>query len=222
MEAIYFLKDLRKRGIAYSKTWFSILMEYNGEDRKVVRLSVMPDMPKSTYARIISLGLELFPKYIHSVSIEKNRSELIIQKLSKESIETVAEVANVVVEEKEPVKKVQKQPKAKPINNDEVIDEIINYLNECTGKSYKANSKIAITNINARLKEGYTLEDFKKVIFVKSTKWIGTKWEDYLTPNTLFGNKFESYRNENVIFEKSKQEQTYEQVIKATELGFNS
>ena len=100
--------------------------------------------------------------------------------------------------------------------------EIIDFLNECTGKSYKPTSKVATVNINARLKEGYTKDDFIKVISVKSTKWLGTKFEDYLTPNTLFGNKFESYLNENINVEKTKQENAYEQVIKATELGFNN
>ena len=47
-----------------------------------------------------------------------------------------------------------------------------------------------------------SLDDFMKVISVKSTKWINTKFEDYLTPNTLFGNKFESYLNENINVEK--------------------
>jgi uncharacterized phage protein (TIGR02220 family) len=95
-------------------------------------------------------------------------------------------------------------------------------LNDCTGKSYKATSKVATININARLKEGYTKDDFIKVISVKATKWQGTKFEDYLTPNTLFGNKFESYLNENINTVKTKQENAYEQVIKATELGFNN
>ena len=121
-----------------------------------------------------------------------------------------------------PVKvKVQRQPQVKPITNDDLIVEIIDFLNECTGKSYKATSKVATININARLKEGYTKDDFIKVISVKATKWLNTKFEDYLTPNTLFGNKFESYLNENIKVEKTKQENAYEQVIKATELGFD-
>ena len=122
-----------------------------------------------------------------------------------------------------PVKeKKPRQPQVKPKSNDDLIVEIIDFLNECTGKSYKPTSKVAIVNINARIKEGYTKDDFIKVISVKSTKWLGTKFEDYLTPNTLFGNKFESYLNENVNTIKTKQENAYEQVIKATELGFNS
>jgi uncharacterized phage protein (TIGR02220 family) len=132
------------------------------------------------------------------------------QPIQPEDIVTVAKV------------KKPRQPQVKPITNDDLIVEIIDFLNDCTGKSFKSSSKVATININARLKEGYTKDDFIKVISVKATKWIGTKFEDYLTPNTLFGNKFESYLNENINVEKTKQENAYEQVIKATELGFNS
>ena len=48
----------------------------------------------------------------------------------------------------------------------------------------------------ARIKEGFTLEDFKRVIDWKVSKWIGTDMEQYLRPETLFGTKFESYLNE--------------------------
>ena len=49
----------------------------------------------------------------------------------------------------------------------------------------------------ARLKENYTLQQFKTVIDIKSLKWLNDpKMVDYLRPETLFGSKFESYLNE--------------------------
>ena len=214
MEIILFIKDLRQKGNLYYQTWMPLLLQYNGESRQSIKLSVNPSIPKSTYHRIILYGIESFPKYIKSVTMVKQKSELILEIVnSKNSTELV---------DNEPVKKVQRQTQVKPKTNNDLIEQIVDYLNECTGKSYKPNSKVATLNINARLKEGYTLDDFRKVIFVKSTKWIGTKMEDYLTPNTLFGQKFESYLNENINTEQTKQEKAYEQVIKATELGFNS
>ncbi|MGI6095025.1 MAG: conserved phage C-terminal domain-containing protein [Lachnospiraceae bacterium] len=75
-------------------------------------------------------------------------------------------------------------------------EEIINYLNQKTGKNFKANGKETQKHINARFKEGFTLEDFKKVIDRKSAAWKGTEWERYLRPATLFGTKFDSYLNE--------------------------
>jgi uncharacterized phage protein (TIGR02220 family) len=214
MELMLFLKDLRLKGALYYQTWMPILIQYNGESSQTIKLSVTPNVPKSTYYRVISYGIEVFSKYVKTTTIIKKRNELIIEKVS-------IEVPSVIIK-KEQVKKAPRQPKVEPIIQENLIEPIIDYLNECTGKLYKTNSKIAISNINARLKEGYTLDDFKKVIQVKSTKWIGTKWEDYLTPNTLFGTKFESYLNENINTPKTKQESAYEQVIKATELGFNN
>jgi len=217
MDLMLFIKDLRTKGALYYQTWMPLLIQYNGENGQAIKLSVTPNVPKSTYYRIIQYGVDVFPKYIKNYSLVKKRNEIIImfygkveQPIQPEDIVTVAKV------------KKPRQPQVKPVTNDDLIVEIIDFLNDCTGKSFKSSSKVATININARLKEGYTKDDFIKVISVKATKWIGTKFEDYLTPNTLFGNKFESYLNENINVEKTKQENAYEQVIKATELGFNS
>lgn len=77
--------------------------------------------------------------------------------------------------------------------------EIINHLNDKTGKNYKAGSKATQRLIDARLNEGFTANDFKKVIDNKVATWKGdAKMEKYLRPQTLFGTKFESYLNEEV------------------------
>jgi uncharacterized phage protein (TIGR02220 family) len=215
MELMLFIKDLRSKGALYYQTWMPLLIQYNGENGQAIKLSVTPNVAKSTYYRIIQYGIDMFPKYIKNYSLVKKRNEIIINYIGNEI------VAEVKLVEKPIKEKSQRQPQVKPKSNDDLIVEIINFLNECTGKSYKVTSKVATININARLKEGYTKDDFIKVISVKATKWLNTKFEDYLTPNTLFGNKFESYLNENIKVEKTKQENAYEQVIKATELGFN-
>jgi uncharacterized phage protein (TIGR02220 family) len=216
MDVMLFIKDLRKKGALYYQTWMPLLIQYNGKDGQVIKLSVTPNVAKSTYYRIIQYGIDTFPSYVKNYSLVKKRNEIIINSIQKEMVVAEIITPEVVVEKK------PRQPQVKPKTNDELIEKIINFLNECTGKSFKTNSKVAISNINARLKEGYVLDDFIKVISVKATKWINTKFEDYLTPNTLFGNKFESYLNENINVEKTKQDNAYEQVIKATELGFNN
>jgi uncharacterized phage protein (TIGR02220 family) len=216
MELMLFIKELRNKGALYYQTWMPLLIQYNGENGQAIKLSVTPNVAKSTYYRIIQFGIDTFPKYIKNYSLVKKRNEIIINYIGDNIYDEVELMAKPVKEKK------PRQPQVKPITNDDLIVEIIDFLNECTGKSYKATSKVATININARLKEGYTKDDFIKVISVKATKWLGTKFEDYLTPNTLFGNKFESYLNENIIVEKTKQDYAYEQVIKATELGFNN
>ena len=72
---------------------------------------------------------------------------------------------------------------------------VVEYLNSKAGTHYKASSKATRQHINARLAEGYKLEDFKRVVDNMWTEWHGTEWEQYLRPSTLFGTKFENYLN---------------------------
>ena len=88
------------------------------------------------------------------------------------------------------------------INNKKYIVEILDYLNEKTNSNYKATTKATTQKINARFKEGFSLEDFKTVIDKKTNEWKGTELEQYLRPDTLFGTKFESYLNQTIIKKK--------------------
>ena len=78
------------------------------------------------------------------------------------------------------------------------IAEIIDYLNQKAGTKYRAKSESNKKHIRARLKEGFSVDDFRTVIDKKCAEWIGTQWEKFLRPETLFGSKFESYLNANV------------------------
>ena len=73
---------------------------------------------------------------------------------------------------------------------------VIDYLNKKANTNYRPTTKNTQSFINARVKEGYTVEDFKKVIDSKSKEWLNTDFEKYLRPATLFGTKFENYLNE--------------------------
>jgi len=76
-------------------------------------------------------------------------------------------------------------------------EEIIERLNSATGKQFRADSKKTITLISARIREGFCVDDFFRVIDNKAEKWLGDpKMVDFLRPETLFGTKFESYLNE--------------------------
>lgn len=83
---------------------------------------------------------------------------------------------------------------------------IVDYLNKKTGKNFKSDSSKTRKLIDARFNEGYTIEDFRKVIDTKVAQWKGDKKMDgYLRPETLFSNKFEGYLNEKII-EDSKED----------------
>lgn len=82
-------------------------------------------------------------------------------------------------------------------DQDKDLNEIINYFNEKVNKKFTLKSKANNSIINARLNEGFTIEDFKKIIDNKCKSWLGTKMDEYLRPETLFCTKhFESYLNE--------------------------
>ena len=79
----------------------------------------------------------------------------------------------------------------------EYIVEIVAYLNEKAGKSFQVKSRKTQELVRARWKEGYRLDDFKKVIDNKTADWLrNDEMNKFLRPETLFGTKFEAYLNE--------------------------
>ena len=77
-----------------------------------------------------------------------------------------------------------------------IFREVISYLNLKAKKNFKVDTASHQKFIKARLKEGYVLEDFKKVVDIMVAKWKGTEYEQYLQPQTLFGNKMDNYLNQ--------------------------
>lgn len=101
-------------------------------------------------------------------------------------------------------KSIQEIQKGNPKNYEQRIP--IAYLNQKLGKSYKyvdKNTKL----VNARLKEGYTIDDFKTVIDKKVAEWQNGDMAKYLRPETLFGTKFDGYLNQPIA---KKQGYVYE------------
>ena len=95
-------------------------------------------------------------------------------------------------QEEEKENKKKKEEEAPP-----PYSEIIDFLNEATGKQFKATGDATRRHINARWNEGHRIEAFKQVITNKAGQWKhDPDMAIYLRPETLFGNKFESYLNE--------------------------
>lgn len=82
--------------------------------------------------------------------------------------------------------------------------EIIEYLNLKCSRNFKPTPKHR-KQINARIKEGYTLEDFKRVVDNMVKRW-GDDGEmmEFLRPITLFGTKMDSYLNTNGDIKSAK------------------
>ncbi len=79
-------------------------------------------------------------------------------------------------------------------------ETIITHLNNKFNSKYKTTSKKTRSLISARLKEGFSVEDFKTVIDKKYNEWFeDNKMAGFLRPETLFSNKFESYLNQKEV-----------------------
>ncbi|MBC3874257.1 conserved phage C-terminal domain-containing protein [Undibacterium flavidum] len=74
---------------------------------------------------------------------------------------------------------------------------VLNHLNEQTGKNYQA-VKANLSLIEARLKEGFTVDQCKAVIDTKIKTWAhDEKMSAYLRPKTLFNaTNFAQYAGE--------------------------
>lgn len=78
-------------------------------------------------------------------------------------------------------------------------EDVVSYLNKKVGKSFKHKTAKTRSLIKARFKDGFTIDDFKKVIDIKAAQWLtDSNMSQYLRPETLFGNKFEGYLNEKI------------------------
>ena len=97
------------------------------------------------------------------------------------------------------------------------IKYIVDYLNQKANTKYKSTTNKTKTLINARFNEGFTKEDFIKVIDNKTKEWLNDeKMCKFLRPETLFGTKFESYLNQ-----KNAKEKQPEWHFEIDEDGFN-
>lgn len=101
----------------------------------------------------------------------------------------------------------------------EISKKVIEHLNKTAGTNFRYTSKLNRSKINARLNEGYKLDDFIDVINKKHKEWQGTEFERYLCPETLFGNKFEKYLNQKEIVKKeASTPEWFDKEIKKEEL----
>lgn len=122
-------------------------------------------------------------------SVESTFQE--VQKVHNGSVEnTLSEVQKVHTIKTENTKTENNNNKLS------ICKEIISYLNLKAKKNFKVDTASHQKFIKARLKEGYVLEDFKKVVDIMVAKWKGTEYEQYLQPQTLFGNKMDNYLNQ--------------------------
>lgn len=100
--------------------------------------------------------------------------------------------------EEGPVKapKAEANAKVEEKEDNKDVKAIVDYLNEKAGTRYKAGTPATDKHIKARLNEGFTVDDCKAVIDVKTSQWLDNDMRMYLRPRTLFNEKFQDYLQE--------------------------
>lgn len=84
-----------------------------------------------------------------------------------------------------------------------LAEDVLTYLNRSAGKGFELRNPAGGLTANAetilaRLREGYTREQLREVVYLKCEQWSGDeKMAEYLRPETLFGRKkFQQYLGE--------------------------
>lgn len=80
--------------------------------------------------------------------------------------------------------------------DNQAVEQVISHLNTLAHTRYRPTKADTIKLITTRLKEGYSVDDLKRVVSYKCDEWMGTDMQKYLRPETLFRlSKFEGYLN---------------------------
>ena len=207
----------------FVKAWLDLLMSVNYEDKRILfdkklmtvkkgqlvtsirKLATRWDCSKEKAAKT----LKLFETDEMITIDSDNRRTLLtivnyevyqntrdsIEDTNEDTIKDTGQDANSPQHKN--IKNIKEVKEKKNNTYSDQIAQIFDYLNEKTGKHYTGRSEAQKKFIVARLKEGYTVEEFKRVIDNKVTAWINDeKMSQYLRPETLFGTRFETYLND--------------------------
>ena len=150
--------------------------------------------------------IEIVDNIIHLSSWEKYQSVESMDKIREQTRKRVAAhrerqkllaggnaSCNVTVTESNATEEDKEEERER---DKEIYKSIVSHLNQQAGTAYKPTSKKTQSLIKARLNEGFSLDDFMRVIDNMCAEWLNdAKMQDYLRPETLFGTKFESYLN---------------------------
>lgn len=172
-------------------------------------LAKLFEIDESTISRKLKL---LEEKQYVIIEYEKRGCEIISRKirLTKISIDDSQKCQSTIDENVKENNTSNNKTSNNNINNlSSEIKEIVDYLNQPDTnepiRTFKYTSKNTKTLISARLKEGFTVDEFKDVIFYKYNEWVekpfkfsnGVMSDTYYRPETLFNSKnFENYLQE--------------------------
>lgn len=162
-------------------------------DKNYIKVAFVTDEANKRYRQICLGGIDKNGVYPIDKNVQYNNTSVINNtSIIKENIKESSEISS----------------------NLEAYKEIVNYMNVVNEHhrfnikipfSYKYQSKATQKLINARLREGYNIEEFKDVIWWGYKKFVENEFTTqngessfkYFRPSTLFSSEhFEAYLNE--------------------------
>ena len=182
--------------VAYNE---QMLASLTGTNIDIVR-SAMKLFQELGMIRILEDGTIFMPEVPRLTGKESESAErvrLFREREKQEALQCNSDVTKCN-DNKEKEKEEEKQRTKNREQQEEQLPyaEIISYLNGKTLSRYR-NTESTKKLIRARMEEGFTKEDFFKVIDNKVRSWKNTEWEKFLRPETLFcASKFQGYLNE--------------------------
>lgn len=146
----------------------------------------------------------------------EQQKEKLLDKIDSKEVEEIYLYGIEFLKDFKIVEKKSKKKLSITLEQKELSEKVINYLNEQSGSFFSNKLGGNMELIVSRIKEGYTFSEFKLVIDRKVKDWKGTDWQKYLRPITLFAKtKFENYLNQNDESTKNKFGKFSDSVAKA-------
>lgn len=178
---------------------------------RMIEANLIEKDPLTSHVRATKIWFEI----IHEAKVEEHRKAILLEEQSSqfEGEQSSAKRRNKVPRSKEqssvdPGNKVPTHNKGdlfNPIESgkediieieiENPVETIVELLNRLTGSSFRAKTDATSKAINARLSEGYTVDDALLVVEYKVEDWLNdAEMSKYLQPSTLFRpSNFENY-----------------------------
>lgn len=138
------------------------------------------------------LDNEVIKRKTHSEKQKQNAN----MRWHKSGNATAMPLENENVNENESVNKIEKE-KGGTGEKGLIAQNVIEYLNQLSGRKFLTTNQLYLRRIIQRLKEGYTEDELREIIEYKVAEWKGGEMEKHLQPDTLFNKeKCNKYRDQ--------------------------
>lgn len=201
----WMLNRLELKGIALAVYAIIYGFTQDGESRFTGSIKYLCDFTGASKPTVMKALNDLCEKgYIQKYEIERNGVRFCEYQVSLQVVKNLYRPGQEILpgggKETLPGGGKETLPNNKISDNEELkknIYIIISHLNEKAGTHYRSTTPSTVRLLHRLLtgEKPFTVQDCIAVIDKKCAEWLGTEWEKYLRPETLFGSKFESYLN---------------------------